>query len=179
MMQRTMRFAATPQPAHPCSKEKGGCTKNLASRKTSSTKSVQNTQEKKGQFLEEDFMKQVDLPLVSISTGLSSAMNTLRQSKRGALLSEHQGKYHLFTAGSIAVGRAKGVGTLAALKAHPKLKPRTIIARDIGPVSKMRLVTVVGARGSGSPRGKKENIRVGIRPSRSYILREISGKSAS
>jgi hypothetical protein len=68
-------------------------------------------------------MKQVNLPLVAMSTGLSKALTKLRKSKRSALFAESGGEYHLFTAGNIASGRSKGVEKLSELTSTAKLKP--------------------------------------------------------
>lgn len=57
-------------------------------------------------------MQEVDLPVVAISTELTEAIEILRKSQRAALLAEQQGEYHLFSAGSIVVGRSSGANTL-------------------------------------------------------------------
>jgi len=119
-------------------------------------------------------MKQIDLPLVAMSTGLGSAMKMLRKSSRGALLSEHEGTYHLFTAGGIATARAEGIETLSALRAHPKLKPVIVVKRPTGRVPvRYRRAPLAETRS-----GDRATPKLVIRPSRSYVLTKVAGKSA-
>jgi hypothetical protein len=123
-------------------------------------------------------MKQIVLPLVSMSTGLRNAQSTLRKSKRAALLSEDKGRYHLFTAGSIAVGCAQGIRTLSALKTHPELKPIMIVSSPAGTLYKAlpraaRRTDIV----RGRTEGKEEN-KQAVRPNRAYVLKKVGARSA-
>jgi len=63
---------------------------------------------------------EIKLPLMTISTDLDTALADLRKARRSALLSEEGGRYHLFTAGTIVVGRSLGIKTLADLKDDPR-----------------------------------------------------------
>jgi hypothetical protein len=71
-------------------------------------------------------MKTLDLPVMSMSTNLNQALKNLNASNRAALISEHQGKYHLFSAEKIAVARHRGLNKLSDLTTEKELKPVTI-----------------------------------------------------
>jgi hypothetical protein len=122
-------------------------------------------------------MKQIDLPLVGMSTGLDSAMKMLRKSSRGALLSEDEGMYHLFTASRIAAARAQGIETLSAMKAHPKLKPLIVAQRPTGGADRVQL------RYRRAPVGETRSVdkathKLAVRPNRDYLVSRVAGKSA-
>jgi len=122
-------------------------------------------------------MKHVDLPLIAISTGLGTALTQLRKSKRSALLSEYEGKYHLFTVGNIAAGRSKGIKRLSDLKSIAKLKPKTAAPRRAAVQVKKGQPGGGGAtRRQGFSHAKAANI---VRQSAArYVLGAIAGKFA-
>lgn len=120
-------------------------------------------------------MKQVDLPLMRISTGLSPALAQLRKSNRSALLSESEGKYHLFTAGNIAAGRSKGIKTLSALKSNAKLKPKTAAPQSA------RVTKAQPSEDRPGQRlllGRARGANIVRRSTADYVLGPIVGKSA-
>ena len=123
-------------------------------------------------------MKQIVLPLVSMSTGLRNALSTMRKSKRAALLSEDNGRYHLFTAGSIAIGRAQGIRTLSALKTHPELKPMMIVGSPVGALYKAPPRATRGADTAGTRLKKKGENTQAVRPNRAYVLNKVGARSA-
>ena len=131
-------------------------------------------------------MKQVDLPLIKMSTGLSAALTQLRKSKRSALLSESEGKYHLFTAGNIAAGKSKGSKKLSDLESTVKLKPmvesKMIVHRTrVGAKKKKGLLENAKPRvGRSTQRGldRAEVAKIIGRSTASYVLRNVAGKSA-
>jgi hypothetical protein len=69
-------------------------------------------------------MPNVDLPVMAISTELSTALAKLRKCKRSALVAKAKGEYRLFNAGSIVVGQSKGKAVLS------DLEPAQIISRQ-------------------------------------------------
>jgi len=119
-------------------------------------------------------MNEVKLPMMAMSTGLDSALTRLRRSKRAGLLSKEEGRYHLFSAASIVVGRARGVKTLSELVDHPKLKPRVVPTHVSVPIGK--------ARGKLSPPGsrgvKKTAPTRSVETRADFSLRQILGESA-
>ena len=121
-------------------------------------------------------MKQVDLPLMKISTGLSPALAQLRKSNRSALLSESEGEYHLFTAGNIAAGRSKGIKTLLDLKSNAKLKPQTTAPRSASRVTKAQ--PSAGRSGQRLRLGRARGANIGRRSAADYVLGPVAGKSA-
>jgi len=122
-------------------------------------------------------MKQVDLPLIEMSTGLSAALTHLRKSKRSALLSESQGEYHLFTAGNIAAGRSRGIETLSDLKSTAKLKLKTASPHVGVGAKKTRLV---GEGRSAQRRDVRRGRATPIvgRSSARFVLGTVARKSA-
>jgi hypothetical protein len=122
---------------------------------------------------------QVELPVMSISAGLDVALSNLRSSRKSALLSEDNGAYHLFTAGSIVVGRSRGIKTLAELKIDPRsASPQLVVTvptktktQQIGGSQSHRLRR--GGTGTTKPTGPTEDIGGG-----NYVLNSIVGGTA-
>jgi hypothetical protein len=117
-------------------------------------------------------MKQVDLPLMAISVDLDTALARLKKSKRSALVSEESGRYSVFSAGSIVVGRSQGFKTLSELKLDPKLKPKIMITEISVPVQKK---TKKGGERvpsrSGATRTKKAAGKPATRLASDFVLR--------
>lgn len=61
-------------------------------------------------------MKEINVPVMALSTDLGAAGARLRESQRSALLAKVGNEYHLFSAGNVAVGRSRGAGTLSELE---------------------------------------------------------------
>lgn len=122
---------------------------------------------------------QVELPVMSISADLDVALSNLRSSRKSALLSEDNGAYHLFTAGSIVVGRSRGIKTLAELKIDPRsTSPQLVVAlptktKTLRDSQSHRLRR--GGTGTTEPSGRTEDI--GGRGG-NYVLNSIVGDTA-
>jgi hypothetical protein len=119
-------------------------------------------------------MKQINLPVIAISTGLSGALTQLRKSKRSALLSESEGEYHLFTAGNIAAGRSKGVKTLSGLTSNAKLKAKTARSPLAGRSKRPPLVDARRLAAGVAKAGAKKVLPLAV----PYVLGLVAGKSA-
>src|SRR5438128_1412655 len=121
-------------------------------------------------------MKEVKLPLMSMSTSLDAALSNLRKSKRAALLSEHNGKYRLFRAEHIVIGRSQGIKTLSELTAHAPFRPEIVITHVTAPVKKT-LGKSIGSR-SGVSRAKKRAATAATRTAANFYVGQIVGNSA-
>jgi hypothetical protein len=135
---------------------------------------------------EEASVKQIDLPLIKMSTGVGAALSQLRKAKRSALLSEYGGKYHLFTAGNIAAGRSKGSKKLSDLESIVKLlpmaEPKITVKRTGGGAQKKKgLLENAKPRAGRSPQSGMERAQIAKflgKSASGYVLRNIAGKSA-
>jgi hypothetical protein len=122
---------------------------------------------------------QVELPLMAMSTELGVALSTLKRSKRAALISEDKDTYHLFTAGSIVVGRSRGVKTLADLESDARSAKPQVLMR---PSTRPRRGGIAGLEhsqlGSGSGETKAGRTAGRKGPSGNYVVDHIVGKIA-
>jgi hypothetical protein len=89
-------------------------------------------------------MKSIELPVMASSTDLVLAVDKLKRANRGALIAEENGRYHLYTAGSIVVGRAKGKNRLSDLLPEHTLAvgdrlPQVVLERVTGSLAGLEI----------------------------------------
>lgn len=127
-------------------------------------------------------MMKIKLPLMTMSTDLDGALANLRQSKRAALISEQGGTYHLFSAGSIVVGRSRGIKTLAELKVDPRSSPPPTVMPLIAKSKTKQIFSSQRDRLPSGRTGKRKTTKATsddiVGRSGNYVLGRIVGKNA-